>query len=308
LKFPIIVDIELFVEDIYNLNISSDQFFLGFKYGLYSKYSPEYFSETGDTLSSLTDLESTVTVQYVKSEETRIDKLEYSYHSAFGHYYTGSVQSSFYHNWQLRDYPLDEQHIQVRFLSSLDSTIFKFRESQKFPAEFVENMIGLSEGYQIEEINFHQEFQESWEEIELSPSLTRKKINPVGVFDIVVSRTGSGLIIKLFLGALLSYLISWLVFTIPKRDFGSRIELSVGAIFGAIGNKYFVESTTPALQVLTKADIINNLVILMVLFNIILIILQRSKKINVGKFENNKYAMTFSAVTMIVLTVITIII
>ena len=123
-------------------------------------------------------------------------------------------------------------------------------------------MTGLKDGFQIEKITFKSSFEEDFNELSLSPTLTRKIINPIGVYEIIISRNGSWLFLKLFLGSFLAFIISWLVFTVPKTDFGSRIDLSVGAIFGAIGNKYFVESTTPAIQVLTKADIINNLVIL----------------------------------------------
>ena len=37
----------------------------------------------------------------------------------------------------------------------------------------------------------------------------------------------------------LSFLISWIVFLIPVGEFDSRISLTVGGIFGAIGNRYF---------------------------------------------------------------------
>ena len=203
---------------------------------------------------------------------------------------------------------ISENKIQIRFNSELDSSIFQFEEMRIWPPEWSDAILGLGDGYKIEKIEFHQEYRTSWWSSQMSPSVNRKLVHPVGVFDLVVSRAGSGLIIKLFLGSLLSYIISWLVFTIPKRSFDARIELSVGAIFGAIGNKYFVESTTPAMQVLTKADIINNLVIMMVLFNIVLIILQKNNKINIGRFENSNFALTFSASLMVFLTFITIII
>ena len=57
---------------------------------------------------------------------------------------------------------------------------------------------------------------------------------------------------KLFLGSFLAFIISWLVFTVPKTDFGSRIDLSVGATFGAIGNKYFVSRQHLQSQCLLK--------------------------------------------------------
>ena len=106
----------------------------------------------------------------------------------------------------------------------------------------------------------------------------------------------------------MAFIMSLLVFKIPKTNFESRIDLSVGAIFGAIGNKYFVESTTSAVQVLTKADIINNLVILMVLFNVIIIIIQNNNKINFDKFYDSKFSFIFSAITLFVLTILTILI
>ncbi len=304
LRFPITVDIELFIEDIHNLKLSEEQFFLGFNYGLYSEYDPNYISDKGDSLTMLTNLIQSVEVDYINSDETKIEEMIYDGETTLGHFYKGHIESSFYHNWKLRDYPFDKQRVQIRFISDLDSTIFRFRESEKYQADFVKNLPGLKDGFTIEDIEFHQEFKETWEEIEISPTLTRKKISPVGVFEIIVSRSGSGLVIKLFLGSILSFIISWLVFLIPKSDFSSRIELSVGAIFGAIGNKYFVESTTPEMQVLTKADIINNLVIMMVLFNVILLICQENEKIHVGKLENSNFALRFSAFTMIILTVI----
>ena len=309
LKFPIEVDIELYIKDILNFDTESDQFFLRFKYALYSKYSPNYISKKGDSLNELTDLKKTVYVDYIKSDDTRIDDLKYDYfEQTTGHQYQGALEGSFYHNWDLRDYPFDKQKVKVRFKSKLDSTILKFRESKRFPSDYNKNMTGLKDGFEIENITFKKSSEVDFKEINLSPTLTRKIVNPVGVFEILISRNGSWLFIKLFLGSFLAFIISWLVFTVPKTDFGSRIDLSIGGIFGAIGNKYFVESTTPAVQVLTKADIINNLVIIMVLINVILIIMQNNDKINFGKFEDSKFSFIFSGVTMVLLTILTILI
>ena len=169
-------------------------------------------------------------------------------------------------------------------------------------------MKGLKDGFKVEKITFQNDYTNGWDELNLSPTLTRNIIYPIGTFNVIVSRSGSWLFIKLFVGCFLAFLISWIVFTIPKTDFGSRIDLSVGAIFGAIGNKYFVESTTPAIQVLTKADLINNLVIIMVLFNVALIIMQNNDKINFWKFEDSKFALTFSGLTMLISTLLIILI
>ena len=98
---------------------------------------------------------------------------------------------------------------------------------------------------------------------------------------------------KLFFGGFLSFLISFLVYFIDSKFFETRITLSLGGIFGAVGNKYFVENSMPSIQVLTKADLINNLVIIFIIINIFMIIAQHKKKINLWKFEDNKFSSIF---------------
>tara|TARA_B110000977_G_scaffold193982_1_gene269777 strand:+ start:141 stop:1781 length:1641 start_codon:yes stop_codon:yes gene_type:complete len=311
LKFPMEADIEIFVEDIFNFDTKNEEFFLRFKYAIYSPYPADYFIKNSDTIRrDITDLRETVRVDYVNSDQTRVNELTYNPNKdeITGHVYEGSLESTFYHNWDLRDYPFDKQKVEIRFKSTLDSTVFKFNDSKRFPAAFNKEMKGLKDGFEIEEITFKNEYTNGWDELKLSPTLTRNIIYPIGTFNIIISRSGSWLFFKLFIGSFLAFLISWVVFTVPKTDFGSRIDLSVGAIFGAIGNKYFVESTTPAIQVLTKADLINNLVIVMVLFNVVLIIMQNNNKINFWKFEDSKFALTFSGLTMLISTLIIILI
>ena len=302
LEFPIQTDIELFIEDIFNFDTKNDQFFLRFKYIIYSPYPADYINNQNENLNSITDIREIVKVDYINSDQTKASELVYdSIKNTFGYSYEGSLESSFYHNWNLRDYPFDEQNIQVRFKSSLDSTIFKFNESKKFPATFNKKMIGLKDGFKIKEITFNTDYTNGWEELNLSPTLVRNIIYPLGVFNIIVSREGSWLFIKLFLGSILSFIISWIVFLIPKEEFDSRISLTVGGIFGAIGNRYFVDSTIPPVQFLTKADMINNLILLLLILNILIVIVQKNNKINFGFLEQNKYAMRVTGIAFVVL-------
>jgi hypothetical protein len=67
----------------------------------------------------------------------------------------------------------------------------------------------------------------------------------------------------------------------------------LGGIFGAVGNKYFVENSMPSIQVLTKADLINNLVIIFIILNIFIVISQHTSKISIWKFEKNKFSALF---------------
>ena len=121
----------------------------------------------------------------------------------------------------------------------------------------------------------------------------RNEVNDELIFEVLVSRKGAFLYFKLFFGAILSFIISYLVFFIDKKLFETRITLSLGGIFGAVGNKYFVETSMPEIQVLTKADLINNLIILLIIMNIFLVIAQQQKNLNVGILENNRNASIF---------------
>jgi len=300
LKFPIEADVELFIEDIFNFDTKNDQFFLRFKYMIYSPYPADYTTNQMENtrVPLISDIRENVKVDYINSDQTKASELVYD---SIEYTYEGSLESSFYHNWDLRDYPFDNQKIQVRFMSSLDSTIFKFNESEKFPATFNKKMVGLKDGYKIKEITFNTDYTNGWEELSISPTLKRNIIYPIGVFNIIVSREGSWLFIKLFLGSILSFIISWIVFLIPKEEFDSRISLTVGGIFGAIGNRYFVDSTIPPVQFLTKADMINNMILTLLILNVLIVIVQKNNKINFGLLEQNKFAMILTGMAFVVL-------
>ena len=202
------------------------------------------------------------------------------------------VKSEIAHVWDLRDYPFDKQKLKIIFNSEVDTSFYRLKESQLFESKFSNNL-SLEKGYSIDKINFREEFIQDNKEVQFFIT-DRKPVYSSGVFEVIISRSGGWLFIKLFLGAILSYIISCLVFLIPKENFGSRIDLTLGAIFGSIGNKYFVEASTSMAQVLTKADLINNLIIFLVLFNVIVVILQDNKKIDFGLFEKSSFSLAVS--------------
>tara|TARA_Y100001954_G_C15426760_1_gene414938 strand:- start:191 stop:481 length:291 start_codon:yes stop_codon:yes gene_type:complete len=86
---------------------------------------------------------------------------------------------------------------------------------------------------------------------------------------------------------------------IPTREFESKISLSIGAIFGAIGNRYFVDSAMSGAQVLTKADMLNNIILLLIIFNILIVTLQRSKTYNIPFLEKNDNAIYISSLIFV---------
>ena len=305
LNYPIKVDLELIFNDIYDLETKNNQFFAKFDYALYSEYDTIYKTFYNKEYD-ITDLRKIIKLDYISSDQTKISdlKLDFFNPNVGGAQYSSSVENSFYHNWDLRNYPFDKQKIIIRFIAEQDSSIISLYESKKYPASFNKEMIGLKDGYKIDEINFFKSYRSTG--IFLQQPY-RMVIYPIGNFEIIISREGSWLFIKLFLGSILSFIISWIVFLIPRKEFESRISLTVGAIFGAIGNRYFVESTIPSVQILTKADMINNMILLLLIVNVLIVIVQNNEKINFGLLENNKYAMIFSGVTFIILNTLIII-
>lgn len=216
-----------------------------------------------------------------------------------------ALYARFDHNWNLQDYPFDTQELKIRFSGSYDSSYQKL-----FPAPTKYFDIGkleqLKQGFKVETITVNK----SYDKVERDPvykfdekgrEIVERDYSEVEQlnFNIILGREGSWLYLKLFIGAIAAFIISWMVFLISSADFNSRIELSVGAIFGAIGNRTYVESIIPDVQILTKADMINNFIILMIVFNILLIIIQRNDNITWKLFENNWNAAVYSLYLLI---------
>ena len=178
----------------------------------------------------------------------------------------------------MHDYPFDVQKLKLRIASSLDTSYVRLSESKDFPASFSNNL-SLPEGFELKSIDFEEKFEKTATIFVDKEGNEIPMVISIGEFSINIHREGASLFIKLFPGAFLSLLLSISVFYIPMEEFDAKAQLSVGAIFAAVGNKYFVDSSTTS-NVLTASDIINNLVILIVIFNVFVIIAQRSQRLN----------------------------
>jgi hypothetical protein len=205
-------------------------------------------------------------------------------------------------NWDISDFPFDKQKLNLVFDINIDTSLYKLKKSEVVESKYREYLPSLQTGFEIDDIQFKESFERQYQVNRFYPDIYRRPVYSRGTFEIILSRSGGWLFFKLFLGAFLSYIISCLVFLIPKSNFGSRIDLTLGAIFGSVGNKYFVESATSMSQVLTKADLLNNLVIFLVLVNVVIVIMQDNDDIDFKRFENSKFSLIFSICTMIILS------
>lgn len=199
-----------------------------------------------------------------------------------------------FHNWDLRKYPFDKQKLKIVLRAFNDTTLVRFKESS-INESFFSEVNDLQQGFKITDIDFKEEFYSTGDVYINIPEVVSQ-----GVYEIVISRNGIWVFIKLFFAGILALILSWLVFLIPVRDFQSRVELSIGAVFAAVGNKYFVDSATDS-QVLTVADIFNNIIILLVVLNVALVIIKRNRIFTNKKLNDTNSMAKISIITALVL-------
>ena len=296
LKWPMVFDVSMDFKDIKDLDVKNNFFIGKFVFDIYSKYDLEYNSINGDSL----DLSHPEWVQlYLKESEIRyFGPLVYARGDIsedvplfYDDKFTKSsmyVENEFDHSWDLGNYPFDTQKLLFEFQSTVDTSLVKIQPSWKYESTFEPIMRNLTEGYLITDVTYRTDYKTSMSTLlQISPDLKRPEITQNFIVELNIKRKGGVLFFKIFTGGILSYFISCMVFLIPLRELESRINLAVGGIFGAIGSSAFVYEVLPVVNVFTKADAINNLIIGMVVFNILILLLQQGtfKRINVdGKY------------------------
>ncbi|HTE30164.1 MAG TPA: hypothetical protein VK666_07305 [Chryseolinea sp.] len=98
---------------------------------------------------------------------------------------------------------------------------------------------------------------------------------------------------KLFLGMYIAFLISYLCFYIRPGNFDSRFQLSVGALFAAVGNKYIVESSLPESVTFTLVDCLH----IITLLYILLTIAATAISLKISRTENTIKAYRFDMIS-----------
>lgn len=296
-KLPIEFQVEVNIDELLDLDIKNNKFYIVIS-AAYSTTIDTITVTKNDTIYFDSPSEFFY-INYPESDRTLDGGIEYDgkmYYSKlkdsvnqWSHY----IETELPHKWDLRNYPFDKQSLKIVIQTKADTSWFKLNPSVEFPPKInPERFKYLLDGFNIKNMTASKEYVKS-SVIGDYVEGERLAVYEQLVFNINVDRKGSYLFFKLFFGGFLSFLISYLVFFIDPKYFETRITLSLGGIFGAVGNKYFVENSMPSIQVLTKADLINNLFIIFIIINIFLVIGQHTKKINLYKFEKNKFSSVF---------------
>ncbi len=81
---------------------------------------------------------------------------------------------------------------------------------------------------------------------------------------ISLKREAMGLFWKMFIGMYVAFLIAYVCFYIHADNIESRFGLSVGSLFGVIGNKYIIDSSLPESTTFTLVDTLHGLTLLFI--------------------------------------------
>ena len=306
ISFPISYEIELHIADIYDLEVTNNYFTSHIIAGAYTDYDSIFITKNKDVipfypydyieLELKEDMDKQTLNWYYwgYDDDEKYEKYAYEY----------NIKNTFYHKWNLREYPFDVQNLEINFLSYKDTSFLRLIPSENFPPTFNEAMDNLKDGYKILSIEPKVSYFETPYEAEFAPDVIRKEVGTRLSYEITIDRSGSYLFLKLFGGSFMAFLISWLTFFIPPKEFDSRISLNIGAIFGAIGNRYFVDSAMSGIQVITKADTISNMCVFLLIFNISMIIVERNNQITWPFFEKSSNSLKVSAGLFLFLTML----
>ena len=309
LNYPIRVGLKFNLLNIFNFKDDSDQDFVQLEYETtaISKYPPIYHKKGLKVLStdstSITKLNDKLFIKSIDGMNYPNEAIYNKYKDLYEYKFNSEILS-FNNSFKLRDFPFDTQKINLRVEIDSDSTVYRFDEESFYSS--IGNITGLKEGYSVEKISTNFGYYKTENIKDFQPGLKRNIVNSYVDITLEIKRSGSLLFLKLFLGTFLAVIMSLSSFFIDKRNFGSRIDVAVGALFICVGNKYFVESVTPVVQILTKADIINNISLILIIFNVLIVIGQRRQSINLKKFEDSKFALKFSAICFFIILLTTI--
>ena len=310
LNWPIEFEISLDVKDIKDLNINEQKFFSNLVVSSYSKYDKSFTSESGE--KTPLDHQEFFYLETKENDQKKKNSARYFLNNKpqnlklfYDDFYSKRVefvQAPFDIQWNMRDYPFDTQKLKFRFTTIVDTSIIKLKPSKIFKSSFNNSMNNLPEGYSLDLFSFDYEYNvDEHDIIQTSPDSFRPLVTESLIFNLEISRSGSWLFIKLFFGGIISFFISLLMFLLPlKKASEEKYAISLGAIFAAVGNKYFIASEISGIQVFTKADLISNLIIFMVVFNMLVMILQTSDKTNFKYFQSTKNTIYFSSIFFII--------
>jgi hypothetical protein len=166
-------------------------------------------------------------------------------------------------SWKIHNFPFDKQTLRFSIENSqFDTSSFIFVVDT---AGANHHRFTVS-GWQIDSFNVSAGVKEY--ETAFGDPEAMAPISDYATFRVkmVMERDAWGLFWKLFLGMYVSFLIAMICLFIHADNIDSRLGLSVGSLFTAIGNKYIIDSSLPESSSFTLVDTLHGITLLFIFF------------------------------------------
>src|SRR5258708_7109247 len=155
-------------------------------------------------------------------------------------------------NWNVQDFPFDQQHLKIQIENSLfDKSTLVFKPDLKGSKFDTDETLA---GWDIK--NFKVKTVDNVYETGFGDNRPDKASQTFSAFLITmdIERNAWGLYLKIFVGMYIAFLIAMVSFAPHPSELEPRFGLPVGGLFAAVGNKYIIDSILPESTTFTLVD------------------------------------------------------
>lgn len=261
------VTMGVYVTSIHDINLQENHF--GVDFWVWFVYRKEYTIKNHfnplQTVKLLDVYNGEISESYIKIDSS----LKYDY------YVLKKVSAKVRNAFDVHDFPFDKQILKLHFEDAENEA----RKLQFNIAETAFSKSGIDTNLHINGIKIRSDFNIHHEPHTYSNNFGNpKNLKNKDAFDrvavtITIQREVGFLFLKLFTGLYVSFLIAVISLFVHPKDVSTRFSLPVGALFAAVGNKYFVDELLPNVNSLTLADMLHSLtfiyIFLIILYSVI---------------------------------------
>lgn len=175
------------------------------------------------------------------------------------------------HHWNIRYFPFDRQLLEVRLedVSDVNTVIFEpDHEHSHLHKEIV------LEGWHL--LGMKLKPSTTTYATNFGDTSTKEALFSRVTMQVEIKREGWRTYFNNFIGFFVAAFLALIIYVIDPRDLNSRGNLSLGAIFTSVGNKYVIDQRLPVTSYFTMADSIQIATFLLISITILnFIILKR---------------------------------
>jgi hypothetical protein len=176
----------------------------------------------------------------------------YTRKSKNGYYMAAKYTAKINQKWLTKNYPFDRQDLEI-ILESVGRNSMEV----SFTPDMSDSVINQDISLKLWEIGdlclstVNYSYPTGFGEEQL-----KQEVYPRLLVNIPIQRIGYRIFIASFIGFIISFFITILLYFINMEDISSRLSLSLASLFATVGNKYTIDTTLPMGSTFSLADIV----------------------------------------------------